>query len=149
MEVILLEKIRRLGDLGQKVRVRAGFGRNFLIPQGKAVLATPDNVAKFEAQKAELEKVNAESLSVASARAEKLNALTITIKRKAGEEGKLYGSVGTSDISEAATEAGVELHKHEVKLPDGPFRTLGEFDVDLNLHADVDSKIKLIIAPEE
>ena len=149
MEVILLEKIRRLGDLGQKVRVRAGFGRNFLIPQGKAVLATADNVAKLEARKAELEKANSESLSAANARAEKLNALTITIRRKAGEEGKLYGSVGTSDISEVATEAGVELHKHEVNLPDGPFRMLGEFDVALNLHADVDSKIKLIIAAEE
>jgi large subunit ribosomal protein L9 len=149
MEVILLEKIRHLGDLGQKVRVRAGFGRNFLIPQGKAVLATPDNVAKFEARKAELEKANAELLAAAAARAGKLNALTLTIRRKAGEEGKLYGSVGTSDISEAAAEAGVELHKHEVKLPDGPFRMLGEFEVDINLHADVDSKIKLIIAAED
>lgn len=149
MQVILLEKIRKLGDLGEQVKVRQGFGRNFLIPQGKAVPATPDNVAKFEARRAELEKVHAEALAGATARAEKLNEVTITLTCKAGTEGKLYGSVGTVDIAEAVTHAGVELHKHEVKLPDGPFRMIGEYEVGLNLHADVDAHIKLIILPEE
>ncbi len=148
MQVILLEKIRKLGDLGQQVKVKQGFGRNFLIPQGKAVPATPENVAKFEAQRAALEKTQTEALAVATARAEKLNPLTITLHCKAGTEGKLYGSVGTVDISEAVTQAGVELHKHEVNLPDGPFRLLGEYEVKLNLHADVDASIKLIILPE-
>jgi large subunit ribosomal protein L9 len=148
MQVILLEKIRKLGDLGQQVKVRQGFGRNYLIPQGKAVPATPENIAKFEARRQELEKAQAESRALAEARAEKLNNLVITLQRKAGQEGKLYGSVGTVDISEAVTAAGVELHKHEVKLPDGPFRTLGEFEVGLNLHADIDATIKLIIEPE-
>jgi large subunit ribosomal protein L9 len=148
MQVILLEKIRKLGDLGQQVKVRQGFGRNYLIPQGKAVPATPENIARFEARRQELEKAQAESRALAEARAEKLNNLVITLQRKAGQEGKLYGSVGTVDISEAVTAAGVELHKHEVKLPDGPFRTLGEFEVGLNLHADIDATIKLIIEPE-
>jgi large subunit ribosomal protein L9 len=148
MEVILLEKIRRLGDLGDKVRVKPGFGRNFLIPQGKAVPATPENVAKFEARRAELEKAQTDALAVAAARAEKLNALTLTIRRKAGDEGKLFGSVSTGDIAEAATAAGVELHKHEVRLPEGPFRAVGQYDVALNLHADVDVKIKLNIEAE-
>ena len=148
MQVILLEKIRKLGDLGQQVKVKQGFGRNFLIPQGKAVPATPENVAKFEAQRVALENTQAEALSVATARAEKLNQLTITLRCKAGTEGKLYGSVGTVDISEAVTQAGVELHKYEVNLPDGPFRVLGEYEVKLNLHADVDARIKLIILPE-
>lgn len=149
MEVILLEKIRKLGELGDKVRVRPGYGRNYLIPHGKAVPATPDNVARLEAKRAELENAQGEALAAATGRAEKLNVLSITIRRKAGSEGKLYGSVGTVDIAEAVTEAGVELAKHEVKLPNGPFRTVGEYEVDLNLHADVDARIKLIILSEE
>ena len=148
MEVILLEKIRRLGDLGDKVRVKAGFGRNYLIPQGKAVPATPENVAKLEARRAELEKTQAEALAAASERAATLNDLTVTVRRKAGEEGKLYGSVSTADIAEAVTAAGIELHKHEVRLPEGPFRSTGQFEVALNLHADVDAKINLIIEAE-
>jgi len=149
MEVILLEKIRRLGDLGQQVRVKPGFGRNYLIPQGKAVAATPENVARFEAQRAELEKARTEALAVARSRAEKLNTLALTLCRRVGSEGKLFGSVSTVDIAEAAAAAGVELHKHEILLPDGPFRTVGEFEVDLNLHADVDARIKLTIVAEE
>jgi len=148
MQVILLEKIRKLGDLGQQVKVKQGFGRNFLIPQGKAVPATPENVARFEAQRAALEKTQTEALAVATARAEKLNQITITLHSKAGTEGKLYGSVGTVDIAEAVTQAGAELNKHEVNLPDGPFRMLGEYEVKLSLHADVDVHIKLIILPE-
>lgn len=149
MEVILLEKIRRLGDLGEKVRVKPGFGRNFLIPHGKAIPATPENIAKFEARRAELEKAKADTLAIATARAEKLNALSITLRRRAGSEGKLFGSVGTVDIAEAAVAAGVELHKHEVKLPDGPYRSVGEFEVGLNLHADVDARLRLAIVAEE
>ncbi|HEY7840783.1 MAG TPA: 50S ribosomal protein L9 [Gammaproteobacteria bacterium] len=149
MEVILLEKIRRLGDLGDKVKVKPGFGRNFLIPEGKAVPATPENIAKFEARRAELEKAQADALAVAAARAEKLNALTLTIRRKAGEEGKLFGSVSTGDIAEAAVAAGAELHKHEVRLPEGPFRAVGQYEVSLNLHADVDAKVKLSIEAED
>jgi large subunit ribosomal protein L9 len=149
MEVILLEKIRRLGDLGDKVRVKPGFGRNFLIPHGKAVPATPENVAKFEARRAELEKAQGEALAVAAARAEKLSALTLVIRRKAGDEGKLFGSVSTGDIAEAATAAGVELHKHEVRLPEGPFRAVGEYAVALSLHADVDANVKLRIEAED
>jgi large subunit ribosomal protein L9 len=149
MEVILLEKIRRLGDLGDKVKVKPGFGRNFLIPEGKAVPATPENIAKFEARRAELEKAQSDALATATARAEKLNALTLTIRRKAGDEGKLFGSVSTGDIAEAAVAAGVELHKHEVRLPEGPFRAVGQYEVSVNLHADVDANVKLNIEAEE
>jgi large subunit ribosomal protein L9 len=148
MEVILLEKIRRLGELGDKVKVKAGFGRNYLIPQGKAVPATPENIARLEARRAELERAQAEALAVAQERAAKLAELTITVRRKAGEEGKLFGSVGTADIAEAVTAAGIELHKHEVRLPEGPFRTTGEFEVSLSLHADVDATLKLVIEAE-
>ena len=149
MQVILLEKIRRLGDLGQQVKVKAGYGRNYLIPQGKAVAATAENIARFEVQRAELEKAHGEALAAAGSRAEKLNGLSITVVRKAGSEGKLFGSVGTVDIAEAITALGPELHKHEVKLPDGPFRTIGEYSVALNLHADIDAHIRLVIQAEE
>ena len=149
MEVILLEKIGNLGDLGDKVRVKAGYGRNFLIPSGKAVSATEENVKKFEARRAELEKAQAEALEIASKRAEQLNKITVTIARKAGEEGKLFGSVGTADIAEAVNQVGGELEKQEIRLPEGPFRVLGEYEVEVHLHADVDTRIKLVIVPEE
>ncbi|MCK9531389.1 MAG: 50S ribosomal protein L9 [Gammaproteobacteria bacterium] len=142
MEVILLDKVRNLGNLGDKVKVRNGYGRNFLIPQGKAVLATADNLAKFEARRAELEKAAAAEVAAAQARAEKLAALAeVTIGAKAGEEGKLFGSVGTGDIAEAITAAGVEVAKAEVKLPDGALRHTGEFSVDVVLHSDVTQAI--------
>ena len=131
------------------MRVKPGYGRNYLIPHGKAVPATVDNVARLEAKRAELEKAQSEALTAATARAEKLNVLSVTIRRKSGGEGKLYGSVATTDIAEAATEAGVALAKHEVKLPNGPFRVVGEYEVDLNLHADVDARIKVSIVPED
>ncbi len=138
MEVILLDKVRNLGNLGDKVKVRNGYGRNFLIPQGKAVLATADNLARFEARRAELEKAAAAEVAAAQARAEKLAALAeVTIGAKAGEEGKLFGSVGTGDIAEAITAAGVEVAKGEVKLPEGALRHTGEFSVDVVLHSDV------------
>jgi len=138
MEVILLEKVRNLGNLGEKVKVRSGYGRNFLIPNGKAVMATADNLAKFEARRAELEKAANEALAVAQARGEKLAALgVVTIAANAGEEGKLFGSVGTADIAEAITKAGVEVAKAEVKMPQGAIRHTGEFSIDVALHSDV------------
>jgi len=149
MEVILLEKIRKLGELGAQVRIKAGYGRNFLFPQGKAIPATADNIAKFEAKRAELEKTQAEVLNSATTRSDNLNNLSVTIQRKAGTEGKLYGSVGTADIAEAAKLAGVEMTKQEVMLPTGPFRMIGEYDVEINLHADIDVVIKVIVVPEE
>jgi len=148
MEVILLEKVSNLGNLGEKVNVRPGYGRNFLIPQGKAVSATEENVAAFEARRAELEKAAAETLAAAQARAEKLEGLTVTIAQKAGDEGKLFGSVGTQDIAEACTAAGVEVAKSEVRMPTGSIRDLGEFDIDVQLHGDVTATIKVAIVAE-
>lgn len=149
MEVILLETIHNLGQLGDKVKVRPGYGRNFLIPQGKAVFATSENVEKFEAQRAELEKARAEALTKAQERADKLNTVTITIARKASGEGKLFGSVSTIDIAEAVTNTGNELAKQEVLLPDGPFRSIGTFEVNLQLHADIQATITLNVVAEE
>jgi large subunit ribosomal protein L9 len=149
MEVILLEKIHNLGNLGDKVKVKSGYGRNFLIPCGKAVSATADNVSKFEARRAELEQAQSEALDKAKARAELLNKVSITLTKKAGPEGKLFGSVGTVDISEAVTQTGVKLAKHEVRLPHGPFRVVGEHEVAIHLHADVEAKIKINIVAEE
>lgn len=149
MEVILLEKIQNLGNLGDQVKVKAGYGRNYLIPHGKAVSATPANIEKFEAQRAELEKMQTELLEKSRIRAEQLNQVSISVTRKSGAEGKLFGSVGTVDISEAVKQTGVELAKHEVRLPDGPFRTTGEFTVAVHLHADVEASIKLVIVAEE
>ena len=149
MEVILLEKISKLGDLGDQVKVKAGYGRNYLIPVGKAVSATTENVEKFEGRRAELEKAQADSFSAATARAEKLNATEITLERIAGEEGKLFGSVSGADIAEAVMAAGVELAKNEVRLPEGPLRALGEFEVDVHIHAEIDAKIKVIVIAEK
>ena len=149
MQVILLEKIAKLGELGQQVHVKPGYGRNFLIPSGKAVPATPGNIEKFEAQKAELEKAQEQVLAAAQARAEKLNALEVTLLRKTVSEDRLYGSVSVSDIVTAVTEAGLEVTRHEIRLPDEPFRTLGEYEVELHLHADVNVRIKLSIVAEQ
>lgn len=149
MEVILLEKVQNLGELGQQVSVKPGFGRNFLIPTGKAVPATKQNVEKFEARRAELEKAQADTLADAQSRADKINELSITIAQKAGTEGKLFGSVTPHDIAEAATAAGVELQKSEVQLPEGPFRMIGEYVVEINLHADMNATLKLAVVAEE
>jgi large subunit ribosomal protein L9 len=149
MDVILLEKVRNLGGLGDQVRVKPGYGRNFLIPGGKAVPATTQNIEKFEARRAELERSQADILARATARAESINGLALTLKRKAGAEGKLYGSVGTVDISEAVTGTGLELTRQEIRLPEGPFRNIGEFDVEIHLHTDVNATIKINIIPEE
>jgi len=149
MEVILLEKIHSLGELGEQVRVKAGYGRNYLIPKGKAVPATPDNVSMFEARREELERVQRDALGKAEARAAALADVSVTIARKTGEEGKLYGSVGTQDIAEAVTAAGFELAKQDVRLPNGPFRMTGEYEVEVHLHADINSHVKVIVVPEE
>ncbi|HEC17186.1 MAG TPA: 50S ribosomal protein L9 [Sedimenticola sp.] len=149
MDVILLQKVDNLGDLGEKVSVQAGYGRNFLIPSGRAVPATPENLAELEERRAELEKQAAERLAAAEKRKARLDGLAVTISCKAGDEGRLFGSVGTADIARAVTDAGVELAKQEVRLPEGPFRVTGEFDVTVHLHTDVNAVIKLTIAPEE
>jgi large subunit ribosomal protein L9 len=149
MEVILLEKIANLGTMGEKVNVKPGYGRNFLIPQGKAAAATAENIAEYEARRAELEKAAAEALAAAEARRDQLADKVITIASMAGEEGKLFGSVGTADIAHAITEAGVSVERNEVRLPEGAFRAVGEYDVLIQLHTDVDATIKLQIEAEK
>lgn len=148
MNVILLERVQNLGSLGEQVSVKAGYGRNFLIPQGKAVSATKDNVAKFEERRAELEKAAAEKLAAAQARKASLEALEITIAQQAGEEGKLFGSVGTHDIAEVITAAGVEVSRAEVRLPEGALRHIGDYEVNVELHSDVVAVVKLSIVAE-
>ena len=149
MDVILLEKVANLGDLGDQVKVKSGYGRNYLIPYHKAVPATAENVAAFEARRAELEAQAAEAVAAAQARADKLAELVVTIEANAGEEGKLFGSVGTRDIAEAIESAtGVEVTKSEVKLPEGALREVGEFEVDIQLHSDITQTTSLHIVPE-
>ena len=149
MEIILLDKIANLGGLGDTVNVKAGFARNFLFPQGKAVPATKANVEKFEARRAELEAKIADQLSAAEARAAKVAELgEVTIAAPAGDEGKLFGSIGTRDIAEAITAAGVEVSKAEFKLPTGTLRETGEYDIDLQLHSEVMTSVKVVIVAE-
>lgn len=145
MEVILLEKVGRMGHVGDKVNVRAGYARNFLFPFGKAIPATKENLASFEARKAELVKLATEKLAAAQARADKLSGLLVTIEANAGDEGKLFGSVGTRDIAEAITAAGHAVEKAEVLLPLGALRETGEFDITLLLGSEVTTTIKLSI----
>ena len=150
MEVILLDKLAHLGGLGDKVKVRNGYARNYLLPQKKAVMATKENLAKFEAQRSELEAKIAAELKAAEDRAAKLAEIgTVTILAKAGDEGKLFGSIGTRDIADALTAAGCEIHKSEVRLPEGVLRSVGEYEIALQLHADVKSVIKLVIAADK
>ncbi len=148
MDVILLDKIGRLGQIGDKVAVKAGFGRNYLIPQGKAIPATEDNLRDFEARRAELEAAADAKLGGARQRAEQLAEVVVTIAANAGEEGKLFGSIGTKDIADAITAAGVEVAKSEVKLPQGTLREVGEYEIDVQLHADVTQMVKLTIVAE-
>ncbi len=148
MEVILLEKVGKLGVLGDKVVVKAGYGRNYLIPFSKAVPATKDNVAQFEVRRAELEKAAAEKLGEAKARAEKLNEYSVTIVSKSGDEGKLFGSIGVRDIADAITASGVEVNKSEVRLPEGPVRNLGSFPITIHLHSDVEAVVTLSVVAE-
>lgn len=148
MEVILLERVENLGNLGDRVNVRPGYGRNFLIPGGKATAATEENIKAFEARRAELEKAEADALAAAEARRDQLADLKVTIKAKAGEEGKLFGSVGTADIADAVVATGVELERSEVRLPEGPFRQIGEYAVQIHLHTDVNAEITVLIEAE-
>ena len=148
MEIILLEKIANLGAMGEKVDVKPGFGRNYLIPKGKAAPATAENIAEYEARRADLEKAAADALAAAQARRDLLVEKVITITSKAGDEGKLFGSVGTADIAAVITEQFTPVERHEVRLPDGAFRVIGEHDVQLQLHTDVDVVVKLLIEAE-
>lgn len=149
MEVILLEKVANLGGLGDKVSVKPGFARNYLLPQGKATAATAENIAEFEARRAELERIAAEKRAAAQARADKLTALVeVSIAANSGEEGKLFGSIGTQDIADAITAAGVELNKSEVRLPTGTIRQTGEYEISLQLHSEVTTTIKLVVVAE-
>jgi large subunit ribosomal protein L9 len=149
MEVILLENISKLGRLGQTVNVKAGFGRNYLIPQGKAVHATEANTAAFEARRAELEAAAAALLAAAQLRADAINALgLISIMANAGEEGKLFGSVGTRDIAEAVVALGCEVDKSEVRLPSGALRELGEYEIAIQVHGDVTAMVAVAVIPE-
>jgi large subunit ribosomal protein L9 len=148
MQVILLERIGNLGDIGDEVAVKAGFARNFLIPKGKAVRATEQNRAVFEERRAELERAANEQLAIAQDRATKLEGLAITIVVKAGEEGKLYGSVGTQDIADKVTEEAIEVARSEVRLPEGVIRAIGDYEIDLQLHSDVIQPITVSVVPE-
>ena len=148
MNVILLDRIGNLGDLGEEVSVRAGFARNYLIPQGKAVRATAENRAVFEERRAELERDANEKLAQAQDRAAGLADMAVTIVVKAGEEGKLYGSVGTQDIADAVTAKGVVVEKSEIRLPEGVIRDLGEYEIDVQLHSDVMVPIRVSVLPE-
>ena len=149
MDVILLQKVANLGNIGDRVKVRSGYGRNFLLPQGKATLATADNVARFEARRAELERAAREHLVSANERAEAMKDFKLTIQAKAGTEGKLFGSIGTADIAEACQKAGFNVERSEVRMPNGPLRTVGEHVVNLHLHADVDVQLPVTIVAEE
>lgn len=148
MQVILLENIAKLGDLGDKVDVKSGYGRNFLIPQKKAVPATAENLEQFEARRAELEIIANGKLGEATVRAGSINELAISITAKAGEEGKLFGSITVRDICEAVGVQGIELEKSEVRMPGGPIRELGEFDINIHLHPEVDAVLKLSVVAE-
>lgn len=149
MDVILLTKVANLGDIGDRVDVKSGYGRNFLLPKGKATLATPANVAKFEARRAELEKTAREQLATAQSRAEAMKDYKLSIAAKAGSEGKLFGSIGTTDIADACTAQGHQVARSEVRLPNGPIRTVGDHQVVLHLHTDVDVQLPVTIVAEE
>jgi large subunit ribosomal protein L9 len=149
MQVILLEKVANLGNLGDRVTVRSGYARNFLLPKGKATLATADNVKKFEARRAELEKAQQDLLSGAQKRAAAFEGFKLTITAKAGSEGKLFGSIGTADIADAASKAGQKLERSEVRLPNGPLRTVGDHTVSVHLHTDIDIDLPVVINAEE
>ncbi|MCH9698283.1 MAG: 50S ribosomal protein L9 [Gammaproteobacteria bacterium] len=149
MEVILLENVTNLGVLGDRVKVKNGYGRNFLVPQGKAVPATADRIKEFEQRRAELEKKAKDALQSAQQRRDALAQLTVTIAQKAGDEGKLFGSIGALQIAEAVVAKGVEILKSEVRLPEGPIRSIGDHEVGVHLHSDVDGIVTISVIPEE
>ena len=148
MEVILLDNIGKLGGLGDKVTVKPGYGRNYLVPYGLAVPATKENVEAFEAQRAELEAQAAERKAEAQARAEQLNDIELSLVSKVGDEGKLFGSIGPRDLADAISSAGIEVAKSEVRMPQGPIRQTGEYDIDLHLHAEVDAVVRVVVVAE-
>ncbi len=149
MELILLQKVANLGNIGDRVKVKSGYGRNYLLPQGKATVATAENIAKFEARRAELEKAAQQELSNAQARAAKLEGVKLSLSAKSGGEGKLFGSVGTTDITEALNKAGHKIERSEVRLPHGPIRQAGDHVVHIHLHTDVTVELPVVIVPEE
>ena len=149
MNVILLDKVENLGGIGDLVKVKPGYGRNFLIPTGKAALATPENLKEFEARRADLEKRAAEELASAKARAELVTGMELVIRANVGGEGRLFGSVGTADIVDAFEKVGVEVSRSEVRMPDGPLHEVGDYVVTLHLHSDVDVDVTVRIVPEE
>ena len=149
MEVILLQKVANLGNIGDRVKVKPGFGRNFLLPQGKAALATAANIAKFDERRVELEKRAADDLATARTRAAQLEGHAPTLTAKAGGEGKLFGSIGTTDIAEALSGEGIEVERSEVRLPGGPIRLIGEHHVKLHLHSDVEIDLTVTVVAEE
>ncbi len=148
MEVILLEKISNLGKLGDRVTIKSGYGRNYLVPQGKAVAATANKIVEFEARRAELEKAAVEKLSAAEKLGNELSKLEVVITHKAGDEGRLFGSVGTLNIAEAITAAGIAVEKHQIRLPHGTIRHIGDYSIDINLHSDVIVTLSIKVAAE-
>ncbi|MCG6657693.1 50S ribosomal protein L9 [Halomonas campisalis] len=148
MEVILLDKIGKLGGLGDKVAVKPGYGRNYLVPYGLAVPATRENTEAFEAQRAELEAHAAERKAEAEARAAQLAEIELSLVAKSGDEGKLFGSIGPRDLAEALGQAGIDVAKSEVRMPEGPIRQTGEYDIDLHLHAEVDATVRVVVVAE-
>ena len=149
MQVILLERIQNLGELGESVKVKPGYARNYLIPQGRAVIATPANVADFEAKRAELEQQEAQALAAVQARADALEGKEITFVRKTGEEGKLFGSVGPQDIADALTESGTPVSRNEVRLVNDSLRQVGDHAVGVHLYANVEASITVHVVSEE
>jgi large subunit ribosomal protein L9 len=149
MELILLQKVKNLGNLGDKVNVKPGYGRNYLVPQGKATAATTDNIAEFEQRRAEYEAKANQQLAGAEARQAQLENASVTVKANASPEGKLFGSVGPRDIAEAFTAAGIALDKSEVVMGEGPLRHIGEFEVQVHLHADVHTAVKVVVVAED
>ncbi|WP_110668691.1 50S ribosomal protein L9 [Salinicola halophilus] len=148
MEVILLDNIGKLGDLGDKVTVKPGYGRNYLVPYGLAVPATKDNVEAFEAQRAELEAQSADRKAQAEERAAQLAEIELSLVAKAGDEGKLFGSIGPRDLAEAMAQAGIDVSKSEVRMPEGPIRQTGEYDIAMQLHAEVSSSVRVVVVAE-
>lgn len=149
MEVILLENVTNLGALGDRVNVKSGYGRNYLVPQGKAVPATADRIQEFEKRRAELEKKANDALVAAQKRRDALAQLSITMAQKAGDEGKLFGSIGSLQIAQAVTKQGVQIEKSEVRLPEGPIRQIGDYEVGVHLHSDVDGVVKVTVIAEK
>ena len=149
MNVILLDKVENLGDIGDLVTVKPGYGRNYLLPSGKASLATPENIAEFEARRADLEKHAAEELTAAKARAELVQGMELVIQANVGTEGKLFGSVGPIDIADACEKVGVEIARSEVRMPDGPIHEVGDYTVGLHFHSDVNAEITVKVVADE